>query len=271
MLKFLSRSGLAAGLAAALSLAPAAVAQPLLELVSPDPFTTYVQVNGTSGSDLLLLEPLPDGSILLLRLANDIRLGLIDSATASSLVTVVMARGGNDIIEASNLAPPVILEIWAGAGDDLVLGSKGHDLIVGDDAGEVGNDLLYGGPGNDTIWGGRGFYDILIGGPGHDSLADEDGVALAQGDEGDDSISVIFEAAWDNNSNPNDVRRVDGIIAPGGGDDFVQLIVLGSPIRFNINADGGTANPGSFDFLEAAGPVDPASVFTNFEGQAFFP
>lgn len=55
----------------------------------------------------------------------------------------------------------------AGAGNDLVCGSRGNDVINGG----AGNDVIYGGAGN----------DVLIGGPGDDMLMGEAGTDTIDG------------------------------------------------------------------------------------------
>jgi Ca2+-binding RTX toxin-like protein len=70
-------------------------------------------------------------------------------------------------------------------GNDTITGTSEEDSI---DGGE-GNDSLTGGSGNDSITGGLG-SDTLSGGTGDDVLIDMDDVAGANGDAGNDSISL---------------------------------------------------------------------------------
>ncbi|MDB5323838.1 MAG: hypothetical protein JWN40_5469 [Phycisphaerales bacterium] len=95
-----------------------------------------------------------------------------------------------------------IERIYAGAGNDLLVGSTHADLLVGND----GNDTVYGGAGNDTLDGGLG-VDILDGGRGndefysgsdngaHDFLYGGKGIDRAQTDRRDsrDSIETLFK------------------------------------------------------------------------------
>jgi ELWxxDGT repeat protein len=92
--------------------------------------------------------------------------------------------------------------IYAGAGNDLLVGSIHADLLIGID----GNDTIYGGAGNDTLMGGLG-VDILDGGRGndefysgsdngaHDFLYGGKGIDRAQTDRRDsrDSIEVLLK------------------------------------------------------------------------------
>jgi Ca2+-binding RTX toxin-like protein len=75
----------------------------------------------------------------------------VDIGTSENLV--VNANGGNDVVDASELAAGQLkLTIDGGAGADMLTGSAGDDTIFGGD----GDDTLIGGPGNDTLDGGPG-------------------------------------------------------------------------------------------------------------------
>ncbi|HRK31115.1 MAG TPA: calcium-binding protein [Tepidisphaeraceae bacterium] len=74
--------------------------------------------------------------------------------------------------------------IWAGGGDDTVIGSPGRDSLMGED----GNDRIYGGGENDTIRGGNG-RDILVGGGGADRLHGDGGNDLLVGEGGNDTLN----------------------------------------------------------------------------------
>ncbi len=93
-----------------------------------------------------------------------------DSITVTALAgtgvnRVVMDGGdGNDTLDGS--AADVKLEIYGGAGNDVLIGGSK-------------NDVLSGGDGNDTLTGGRGL-DTLDGGAGNDIL--DDGVKDGQQD-----------------------------------------------------------------------------------------
>jgi Ca2+-binding RTX toxin-like protein len=69
--------------------------------------------------------------------------------------------------------------IWAGDGDDYVLGGEGPQSMIN---GGNGNDLIYGGEGNDGIGGGNG-TDRIYGGPGDDYI--QVGTVIAFGNETD--------------------------------------------------------------------------------------
>ena len=98
---------------------------------------------------------------------------------------------GNDVVKAGNAEVDRWgLSVWAGGGDDLVVGSKGGDFIDGGDGNDTiyggdgwdfiqsstGNDLIYGGAGQDNIRWGQGNFnevvgnDTIYGGEGHDLI-----------------------------------------------------------------------------------------------------
>jgi Ca2+-binding RTX toxin-like protein len=98
---------------------------------------------------------------------------------------------GNDVIRAGNAnVERWGLSIWAGGGNDDIIGSKAGDFIdggagndtiragAGDDfvQSSTGNDLIYGGAGNDNIRWGQGNFqevignDTIYGGSGHDLI-----------------------------------------------------------------------------------------------------
>ncbi|WP_435242694.1 calcium-binding protein [Streptomyces cucumeris] len=77
----------------------------------------------------------------------------------------VWAGDGDDIVIGDDVAN----EIYGGPGDDDLDGAGNDDSIYG----EEGDDTLKGGPGNDYLFGGPG-QDDLDGGPG-DNVIDQDG------------------------------------------------------------------------------------------------
>ncbi|MEV6239412.1 calcium-binding protein [Lentzea sp. NPDC051838] len=86
---------------------------------------------------------------------------------------VTVTGGGNDVI----LGTPWADEIWAGAGNDIILGMGGDDVIHGGDD----NDLICAGTGNDKADGDRA-DDTVYGEPGNDRLRGGDGMDLLSGD-----------------------------------------------------------------------------------------
>jgi len=259
------RTALAAAAIGILGVSGGAMAD-LIEFV-PTPEGGFVQVNGTEGADLIAMGNLCDGSILVLRLSGwTLTAGTIDGASAAMFPVVVLAGGGHDVIDTSAVTS-VGLEIDAGAGNDVVFAGPMSDLIRGG----AGDDIVYGGDGPDFIFGGPGFRDQLFGEAGDDNISDEDGVLAARGGSGNDSISILFSTAWDNNSNPLDLRKSINQISGGAGDDFITIGNPGTPIQFTINGDvvGSTTDTG-IDFVDIFGDVDAASTFPNVEFVTYF-
>ncbi|WP_298046550.1 putative Ig domain-containing protein [uncultured Cardiobacterium sp.] len=78
------------------------------------------------------------------------------------------------------------------AGDDYLRGEDGNDALYGDAGkdyldGGNGNDKLYGGADNDRLFGDRG-NDVLFGGDGDDTLDGSDGDDLLYGEAGNDEL-----------------------------------------------------------------------------------
>ena len=139
----------------------------------------------------------------------------------------IFAWGGNDQIEVripANRNPifiprysqEVYASIYAGNGDDVVIGGPSGEYIQGDGLGEVaaamGDDILIGGGGddvieadlgNDFLFGSAGF-DILNGGPGMDTLMGNESV----GHNGTEPLSTVDGVA-------------DDLIGGPGRDNFI--------------------------------------------------
>ena len=87
-----------------------------------------------------------------------------------------------------DLTVPTLTEqantIYAGGGDDEVLGGANGDSIDGG----AGNDILYGLAGDDTLTGGQG-GDTLYGGNHNDTLYGGEGSDLLEGESGNDTLT----------------------------------------------------------------------------------
>ena len=110
---------------------------------------------------------------------------------------------GNDLIPHSLMLAEDknLFEVYAGAGNDIVLGERGNDTLyleAGDDKawGGEGADIILGDAGNDLLSGGAG-ADTLFGGIGNDKLGGDSGTGIGDGNDyldgqaGDD-ISVLL-------------------------------------------------------------------------------
>ncbi|MDX1432308.1 MAG: Ig-like domain-containing protein [Gammaproteobacteria bacterium] len=103
-----------------------------------------VQVGGTDGADVMTLAG--DRSSLDVDVNGDARTGSYSRIDELR----VLARGGDDTVDASGLADDAVIR--GGAGNDLLLGGAGDDTLLGED----GDDVLFGGPGDDAVDGGAG-------------------------------------------------------------------------------------------------------------------
>lgn len=113
----------------------------------------------------------------------------------------VHASAGNDRITLSSRVVHDAM-IYAGDGNDWVVGGRGDDQIHGGDGrdwlfgragddvldGGSGSDFLFGGPGSDKMFGGLG-NDWLFGGSGNDELDGGEGFDWLFGGRGRDTLS----------------------------------------------------------------------------------
>lgn len=117
--------------------------------------------------------------------------------------------------------------IWAGAGDDTVIGSDDSDQILG----QTGSDFLSGGNGSDVLSGGS-HADVLLGGEGFDFLNGGWGFDRLNGGAGADrfyhSGNIHHGTDWvdDYSASEDDVFEFPGFAGTGGHfqadeDDFV--------------------------------------------------
>jgi hypothetical protein len=172
-----------------------------------NPGDTALVVTGTSGNDVIIVEPRPGNSSQIRVRRNGRVIGNFNRSSVDSIV--VFGRGGNDtIIINASLSIDALLfgeggtdrlfgargedgldggsgrdflyglwgddELEGGAGDDFLFGGNGNDLLLGSEGndflyGEGGHDVLLGGAGTDRLFGGSG-RDLLIGGTGTDYL-----------------------------------------------------------------------------------------------------
>ncbi|WP_448208230.1 cadherin-like domain-containing protein [Azospirillum sp. sgz302134] len=120
------------------------------------------------------------------------------------------------------------VEINAGGGDDVVIGSAFADSVRGD----AGNDWVEGGAGNDLLDGGTG-RDTLFGGDGDDRLFIDADDAVVDGGTGYDTAFVQGAAGVLLNLAAANIERVYG----GAGAD--TLTGVDATATVEINAGGG--------------------------------
>jgi Ca2+-binding RTX toxin-like protein len=82
----------------------------------------------------------------------------VTGAEAANDTLTINGLGGDDVIDASGVAPGAIqLILDGGAGDDVLIGSAGNDILHGG----AGDDVLIGGAGQDILDGGTGDNVVL--------------------------------------------------------------------------------------------------------------
>ncbi|HKB02490.1 MAG TPA: PKD domain-containing protein, partial [Gemmataceae bacterium] len=123
-----------------------------------DPTKTALVVGGTTGSDVIRLNPVSGGHIEVT--INDVAQG----AFAPTGRIIVYGQAGDDDIK---LAGSIANDAWlyGGAGNDVLMGGAGNNVALGED----GDDTLLGSLGRNLLIGGAG-ADKLIGRPGDDIL-----------------------------------------------------------------------------------------------------
>jgi Ca2+-binding RTX toxin-like protein len=125
--------------------------------------------------------------------------------------------------------------LWAGGGNDLVLGSDQNDTLFG----EAGDDIVAGGKGNDVIDGGSD-KGILAGGDGADTVTGGSLSDIIYGGRG--NISVLFSGK----SSP--------IYVVDSNDGWADKLVGGAGSDDLISWSGGKA--GDRDELDGGAGVD---------------
>jgi len=146
-------------------------------------------LNGGAGSDLMIETVTGNAKID--------RQNRFETTVRSKFTEVqtllIFGSDGNNVIDASGFSREgVVIRIFGGGGNDLLLGSRFNDSLDGGD----GNDTLNGGGGNDTLLGGNGNdglsgytgNDQLFGGAGTDTLIGHDGADTLFGDAGADTL-----------------------------------------------------------------------------------
>jgi Ca2+-binding RTX toxin-like protein len=131
---------------------------------APDGALDTVNVSGTAAGE----------SILVAGSSGDL---LVDGLPAKVVVThadvgvdavVVNGQGGDDVIDASGVAPSgALLTLRGGLGNDVIRGGAGNDLVDGGD----GNDVAFMGAGDDVFaWRPGDDNDVVEGQAGQDTV-----------------------------------------------------------------------------------------------------
>ena len=161
----------------------------------------------------------------------------------------------------------VIEDVWAGNGDDTVVGNDADNDLWGG----KGNDTLYGGDGDDTLEGGDG-ADVLDGGPGADQLSGEGGDDTLLGGEGNDVLRAAVGAlssASVLDGGPGDDELYgdlgDNILRGGAGDDFLSGSLGSDTFVFGDGSDWVSDFEDGSDMLDisAFGHINAANFETH--------
>jgi Ca2+-binding RTX toxin-like protein len=192
---------------------PAPVYQPVglpasdMPYVDPNASTPEViDILGTAGDDHIIVHP--TGVYV-----NGVNLGRPQLAANLLNAIRIDSGGGHDAIyvELDPLAAPMTsIVIFAGAGNDVIVGSAYAERIMAGD----GNDVVSAGDGRDTIYGEAG-ADSIRGGGSSDLINGGDGFDTLRGDAGNDNIDGGASKDRLRGSLGND--RLYG----GGGNDII--------------------------------------------------
>ncbi len=194
-----------------------------------------VAVNATNGDDVALVSSV-GSEVSVLGLSAQVT---VDHAEAGDKL-LINALAGDDVIDASGLeAGKISLQLFAGAGNDVIIGSAGNDAIDGGAGDDVllaggGNDTIAGGAGDDLIFGDSGNNTFVVSSPldGHDIISGFDGDALG----GQDTLNL--DALF------------DGLgVAAADRAGRVSLADNGASVDVSVDADGNAAN--GFEFTVA--------------------
>jgi hypothetical protein len=153
-------------------------------------------VSGTNNADTIKVAPASGNPFQVAVTSNGSVVGTYALADINRVI--VHGLDGADKVTVS-LAKPV--ELYGGAGNDVLTGGSREDYLVGGEDndklnGGDGPDLLVGGDGKDVLSGGNG-RDVMLGGSGADNLnggADDDVLVsgLTDFDDSLDALSAIY-------------------------------------------------------------------------------
>jgi Ca2+-binding RTX toxin-like protein len=194
---------------------------------------------------------------------------------------------GDDFLSLASMSTPTnnfTINIFAGAGNDTIIGSAGTDIITGEFGndnidGGLGNDILYGNQDNDVVSGGAGddqIYggqndDILYGNAGNDVLNGNLGEDYLIGNEGQDVLygnegNDILEG-----NQGNDVLyggKDQDTLYGGQGDDMLYGNLGDDVLQGGLGRDTLTGGDGAdtFKFVTVNdSPVSTADIITDFQ------
>jgi Ca2+-binding RTX toxin-like protein len=194
-----------------------------------------VTVNATNGDDVVLVSS-TGSKVSVDGLSAQVT---VDHSEAGDKL-VINGLAGSDIFDAGGLeAGKISLQLFAGAGEDIAIGSVGNDAIDGG----AGDDVLLGGDGNDTISGGGG-DDLIIDGSGNNTFV------VSSPLDGHDIISGFDGDAAGGQDTLNLDALFDGLgVAAVDRTARVSVADNGASVNVSVDADGNAAN--GFEFIVA--------------------
>jgi Ca2+-binding RTX toxin-like protein len=204
-----------------------------------------VIVQGTAGDDLVQLSG-ANGAISVTGLAALVN---VTHADGGLDVLKLQTLSGADVVNASAVAAgQMLLQIEAGLGDDLVIGSAGNDLVIGGD----GNDTAFLGAGDDTfVWNPGDDNDTIEGQAGFDVLK-FNGANIAENIAivGQNGRALLFRDVANVVMDTDGVERID-FNAFGGADNITVGNLAGTDVgRVSIDlaaTPGTNVGDGAFD------------------------
>lgn len=208
---------------------------------------------GTQGPDAVVFESVDPTTVRVRELAIDGAPSELEYLVANVLRLSVVARGSDDLIDASLLNAPTTLT--GGMGADTILGGSQVDLIHGDadsdphsDGAEGESDFIHSGDGNDIIYadgpeGGELASDTVIGGAGDDVIYGDGAEGAADVLDGGDGDDVLHGGEGDNS------------LVGGAGDDLL-MGAAGAELLQGGDGSDILIGQSAIDTLEGAGGRD---------------
>jgi uncharacterized repeat protein (TIGR01451 family) len=147
-------------------------------------------VTGTSGRDVILIEPQPRSRGMFRVVRNNRVILTFASRDVDNIVVFALAGNDKVVVNGSMTQDAKLFgdggndELFSGRGNDGLDGGAGNDRLFGGS----GSDELCGDDGNDSLYG-QGGNDILGGEAGNDQLFGEAGNDFIQGNEGNDTAA----------------------------------------------------------------------------------
>jgi Ca2+-binding RTX toxin-like protein len=206
---------------------------------------TVLRVEGSTGSDAILLRVRPNESSILQVLADGRQVGNIDRSRFREID--LDAGAGNDIVLVDESFGVFNVPTTIDGGD-------GADVLVGD----TGPVRLVGGAGNDLLLGGDA-VDQLLGGDGNDTIDGNKGADVAFGNGGNDTF------IWDAGDGSDAFDGQDGsdtlVFNGAPGNEKFELSANGDRFRFTRDLGGITMDIGTTESI-IANPEGGADTIT---------